>query len=144
ARCCRRWRRTWTARCPASPASPASSRDGCGPRAERSRAPRGAARVHAPPGDGAGEGRAAEMAWRRHDLGLRANQIAFDTLHTVSLIAPALREGLTGSGAQRVVRQLRSLLGVAAVALVVDESIVSVDGGPHRHPVAADDQVAEV
>jgi two-component system LytT family sensor kinase len=84
------------------------------------------------------------MAWRRHDLGLRANQIAFDTLHTVSLIAPALREGLTGSGAQRVVRQLRSLLGVAAVALVVDESIVSVDGGPHRHPVAADDQVADV
>src|SRR5437764_125594 len=62
------------------------------------------------------------MAWRqRRDLGARANQIAFDTLHTVSLIAPALREGLTGSGAHRVVRQLRALLGVAAVALAVDE-----------------------
>ena len=81
---------------------------------------------------------------RRNDLGSRSNQIAFDTLHTVSRIAPALREGLTESGAQRVARQLRGLLGVAAVALAGDDRVIGVDTGPHRHRIDADGQVAEV
>ena len=60
---------------------------------------------------------------RRRNLGSRSTQIAFDTLHTVSLMGPALREGLTGSGAERVVRQLRALLGVTAVALTSDGQV---------------------
>ena len=55
---------------------------------------------------------------RRHrDLGTSANRATFDTLHTASLAAPGLREGLTEHGAQRAVRHLRSLLGTSAVAL---------------------------
>ena len=42
---------------------------------------------------------------RRRDLGWRSTHIAFDTLHTVSVMGPALREGLTGSGAQRAAKQ---------------------------------------
>lgn len=80
---------------------------------------------------------------RRRDLGSRSTHIAFDTLHTVSVIGPALREGLTGSGAQRAVRQLRSLLGVTAVALVSDGQVVGFDGGAHRHETAAREHAAE-
>jgi two-component system LytT family sensor kinase len=80
---------------------------------------------------------------RRRDLGSRSSLATFDTLHTVSLIAPALREGLTDGGAQRVVRQLRTLLDVAAVALTSDTRVVGFDGGPHRHRADAEHHASE-
>src|SRR5690349_7633148 len=80
---------------------------------------------------------------RRRKLGARSTQIAFDTLHTVSLMGPALREGLTGSGVQRAVRQLRSLLGVTAVALTRDGQVIGFDGGAHRHEAATQAHVAD-
>lgn len=54
---------------------------------------------------------------RLRDLGTPADRATFATLHTASLAAPSLREGLTSSGAQRSVRHLRALLGTAAVSL---------------------------
>ncbi|SDX58728.1 two-component system, LytT family, sensor kinase [Modestobacter sp. DSM 44400] len=81
---------------------------------------------------------------RRRDLGSRSNQATFDTLHTVSLIAPALREGLTGAGAHRAVKQLRTLLGVTAVALTTDVTVIGLDGGNHRHGATALEHAAEV
>jgi two-component system LytT family sensor kinase len=80
---------------------------------------------------------------RRRNLGSRSTQIAFDTLHTVSLMGPALREGLTGSGVQRAVKQLRSLLGVTAVALTSDGQVSGFDGGSHHHEAATQVDVAE-
>jgi two-component system LytT family sensor kinase len=80
---------------------------------------------------------------RRRNLGSRSTQIAFDTLHTVSLMGPALREGLTGSGVQRAVKQLRSLLGVTAVALTSDGQVIGFDGGKHHHKAATQAHVAE-
>src|SRR3954454_10445633 len=80
---------------------------------------------------------------RRRNLGSRSTRIAFDTLHTVSLMGPALREGLTGSGVQRAVRQLRTLLGVSAIALTSDGQAVGFDGGPHHHEAAPQADVAE-
>ncbi len=46
--------------------------------------------------------------YRRRDLGTSAGRATFDTLHTASLAAPSLREGLTEAGAERAVRHLRS------------------------------------
>jgi two-component system, LytTR family, sensor kinase len=80
---------------------------------------------------------------RRRNLGSRSTQIAFDTLHTVSLMGPALRDGLTGSGVQRAVKQLRALLGVTAVALTSDGQVIGFDGGSHHHEAAAQADVAE-
>ncbi|MGZ4643335.1 MAG: histidine kinase [Blastococcus sp.] len=81
---------------------------------------------------------------RRRDLGTRDTRIAFDTLHAVSLIAPALRDGLMGSGADRAVEQLRTLLGVSAVALADEDRVVGYDGGPHDHAASPQEVVAEV
>jgi two-component system LytT family sensor kinase len=60
---------------------------------------------------------AAQQARRRRDFGSTAERATFETLHTASLAAPSLREGLTSSGAKRSVRHLRTLLGTPAVAL---------------------------
>ena len=47
---------------------------------------------------------------RRRDLGTSAVRRTFTALHTASLAAPGLRDGLTERGAQRAVRHLRALL----------------------------------
>jgi two-component system LytT family sensor kinase len=60
----------------------------------------------------------ARVVRRRRDFGSTADRATFETLHTASLAAPSLREGLTASGAQRAAKHLRTLLGTPAVALV--------------------------
>jgi two-component system, LytTR family, sensor kinase len=70
---------------------------------------------------------------RRRDLGTSANRATFDMLHTASLAAPNLREGLTEQGAQRAVKHLRALLGTAAVALTDRSRTLAVDGVSHNH-----------
>ncbi|TAM83301.1 MAG: sensor histidine kinase [Jatrophihabitans sp.] len=67
----------------------------------------------------------------RRDLGTSADRATFDTLHTASLAAPALRSGLTAPGAERAVKHLRTLLGTAAVALTDREQLLASDGEPH-------------
>ncbi len=66
---------------------------------------------------------------RRRDLGTPAERATFTTLHTASLAAPHLREGLTPTGARRAVRHLRALLDARAVALVTADSLLAWDGG---------------
>ena len=82
---------------------------------------------------------------RRHrDLGTPADRATFDTLHTASLAAPGLREGLTEHGAQRAARHLRALLGTAAVALTDRSRTLAVDGASHHHAEQAIDHAQAV
>ena len=70
---------------------------------------------------------------RRRDLGSSADRVTFATLHTASLAAPGLREGLTEAGSQRAVKHLRTLLGANAVALTDGARTLAIDGGSHNH-----------
>ncbi|GAB3269035.1 sensor histidine kinase [Kineosporia babensis] len=72
---------------------------------------------------------------RSPDLGTEAERATFDTLHTASLAAPPLRDGLTPEGAQRAIRHLRTLLGTPAVALADGSRLLAWDGegGHHQH-----------
>lgn len=54
---------------------------------------------------------------RRSDLGSSADRATFAALHTASLAAPPLRDGLNRSSAQRAIRHLHALLATPAVAL---------------------------
>ncbi|WP_239312079.1 MULTISPECIES: sensor histidine kinase [unclassified Frankia] len=74
----------------------------------------------------------------RGDLGTSADRATFATLHTASLAAPHLREGLTPTGASRSVRHLRALLGTSAVALVDVAATLAWDGaGSGAHAESA-------
>jgi two-component system LytT family sensor kinase len=70
---------------------------------------------------------------RRHDLGTPVDRATFATLHTASLAAPHLREGLTPSGASRAARHLRALLGTPAVAISVAGQTLAWDGAGSGH-----------
>jgi two-component system LytT family sensor kinase len=70
-------------------------------------------------------------AWlllRRRDLGSEADRATFATLHTASLAAPALREGLTSDAAASAARHLRTLLGSRGVALTDTERVLAAEG----------------
>jgi two-component system LytT family sensor kinase len=81
---------------------------------------------------------------RRRDLGTSADRATFTALHTASLAAPSLREGLSGHGAQRAARHLRALLGTSAVALTDRSRTLAVDGISHHHADQAIDHVQAV
>jgi two-component system LytT family sensor kinase len=87
------------------------------------------------------------VGWRaarsRRDLGTPADRATFATLHTASLAAPPLREGLTSGGAQRSARHLRTLLGTAAVAVTDGERLLAWDGVGDAHAPSATAHVAE-
>jgi len=71
------------------------------------------------------------LAWlllRRRDLGSEADRATFATLHTASLAAPALREGLTPDAASAAARHLRTLLGSRGVALTDTERVLAAEG----------------
>jgi two-component system LytT family sensor kinase len=71
------------------------------------------------------------LAWlllRRRDLGSEADRATFATLHTASLAAPALREGLTAEAASSAARHLRTLLGSRGVALTDTERVLAAEG----------------
>ncbi|QCX28787.1 sensor histidine kinase [Nocardioides jishulii] len=83
------------------------------------------------------------MSWlrlpRRPPLGSEADRATFQTLHTISLASPALREGLTKDSAERSVKHLRTLLGTPAVALADPGGLLAWDGlGGHHAPQVAD------
>ncbi|HET9654039.1 MAG TPA: histidine kinase [Kineosporiaceae bacterium] len=81
---------------------------------------------------------------RRRDLGTPADRATFTTLHTASLAAPHLREGLTPTGANRAARHLRNLLDTAAIALTDATTTLAWDGTGSHHRAAAIDHAAEV
>jgi len=58
----------------------------------------------------------AWFAWRGgRALGTPSQRTTYETLHTASQTAPALREGLTSASAERAVPHLRRLLGAGVV-----------------------------
>lgn len=75
---------------------------------------------------------------RSGHLGSEADRATFRTLHTASLAAPALRQGLTTASAERAVRYLRELLGTPSVALTDTHAVLAWDGdyAAHRDRVA--------
>ncbi|MCF6508623.1 sensor histidine kinase [Blastococcus sp. MG754426] len=80
------------------------------------------------------------LRWLRPGhLGTEAEQATFRTLHSASLTAPELREGLTSGSAGRAIRHLRDLLGVPAVALTDTVTTLAWDGrfGHHEQDAAA-------
>lgn len=80
-----------------------------------------------------------QLPWRRTTrrtrLGSEADRTTFRTLHTASMAAPALREGLNVTSAERSIRHLRTLLGTPAVALTDTEGLLAWDGTGHHHAV---------
>ncbi|GAB3594507.1 histidine kinase [Angustibacter peucedani] len=82
---------------------------------------------------------------RRRDFGSTADRATFETLHTTSLAAPSLREGLTGAGAERSARHLRTLLGTPAVAVADAEGrCLAWEGGGARHAADVADHARQV
>jgi two-component system LytT family sensor kinase len=69
----------------------------------------------------------------RSQLGSESDRATFRTLHTASLAAPPLRDGLTRSTAERSIRHLRSLLGAPAVALTDTTGLLAWDGKAQHH-----------
>ncbi|GAA2424956.1 histidine kinase [Actinomadura vinacea] len=70
---------------------------------------------------------------RGGDLGGPVRRATFETLHTASRAAPALRAGLTEQGAQKAARHLRALLGSAALAITDGERLLAWDGAHEHH-----------
>ncbi|ROO88880.1 two-component system LytT family sensor kinase [Actinocorallia herbida] len=62
---------------------------------------------------------------RRRDLGGPAERAAFETLHKASLAAPALRRGLTRTGAEKAARHLRELLDADDLAITDREEVLT-------------------
>ncbi|MGL5810397.1 MAG: sensor histidine kinase [Nocardioides sp.] len=76
--------------------------------------------------------------WRRSAhgssaLGTEADRATFRTLHTAALAAPALREGLNRSSAERAIRHLRDLLATPAAALTDTVGLLAWDGVGSHH-----------
>lgn len=86
----------------------------------------------------------ARAILRDRDFGTPTDRATFATLHTASLAAPHLREGLTPTGASRAAKHLRTLLGTAAVALTDATSTLAWDGAGSHHAPAAAEHAAEV
>ena len=74
---------------------------------------------------------------RRRDLGSPVDRATYDTLHTTSLAAPHLCDGLTPDGAARATRHLRALLGTRAIALCDNASTLAWDGEGSHHRAQA-------
>lgn len=65
---------------------------------------------------------------RRRDVGSAADLATYETLHTASLAAPALRAGLTPESAAKALRHLKVLLGGTAVALADLDTVLAWEG----------------
>lgn len=75
-------------------------------------------------------------SWRR-PLGTEGERATFRTLHTASLAAPALREGLAPGSVDRALKHLRELLGTPAVAIADTERLLAYDGLGDHHAAEA-------
>lgn len=70
---------------------------------------------------------------RRRRFVSEVDRATYETLHTASLAARHLRDGLTPEGAERATRQLRSILGSRAVALADPTGVLAWDGLGNHH-----------
>ncbi len=78
-------------------------------------------------------GAAVRAARRHHVYGTPTERAAYEAMHTVSLAAPVLREGLSPESARKSARHLRRLLGTAAVAITDADRLLAWDGEGDRH-----------
>lgn len=78
-------------------------------------------------------GAAVRAARRHHVYGTPTERATYEAMHTVSLAAPTLREGLSPESARKSARHLRRLLGTAAVAITDTDRLLAWDGEGDRH-----------
>ena len=89
-------------------------------------------------------GAAMRAARRHHVYGTATERAAYEAMHTVSLAAPALREGLSADSARKAARHLRRLLDTTAVAITDSEQLLAWEGSGHRHEADAYTHAKEV
>jgi two-component system LytT family sensor kinase len=89
-------------------------------------------------------GAAMRAARRHHVYGTATERAAYEAMHTVSLAAPALREGLSADSARKAARHLRRLLDTTAVAITDSEQLLAWEGSGHRHESDAYTHAKEV
>ena len=81
---------------------------------------------------------------RRRRFVSEVDRATYETLHTASLAARHLRDGLTPEGAERATRQLRSMLGSRAIALADPTDVLAWDGVGSHHKDAVHAQAQPV
>jgi len=89
-------------------------------------------------------GAAMRAARRHHVYGTATERAAYEAMHTVSLAAPALREGLSADSARKAARHLRRLLDTTAVAITDGDELLAWEGSGHRHEADAYTHAKEV
>jgi two-component system LytT family sensor kinase len=70
---------------------------------------------------------------RRREFGSPVDRKTYDTLHTASLAAKHLRDGLTAQSAPKAAKHLRAMLGTQAIALCDIDSTLAWDGTGTHH-----------
>jgi two-component system LytT family sensor kinase len=89
-----------------------------------------------------GVGWYALRGWRH--LGTPAERATYETLHTASLAAPALRSGLTEHSAERAAPYLRRLLATQGVVLADASGLLAADNVDAAHREMLAETLAEV
>ena len=82
-------------------------------------------------------GAVLRAARRHHVYGTPTERAAYEAMHSVSMAAPALREGLSTDSAKRSARHLRRLLGAEAVAITDEDRLLAWEGGGEQHAADA-------
>jgi len=70
---------------------------------------------------------------RRREFSSPVDRKTYDTLHTASLAARHLKDGLTAEGAAKTAKHLRAMLGTQAIALCDNTSTLAWDGTGTHH-----------
>jgi len=81
---------------------------------------------------------------RRREFGSPVDRKTYDTLHTASLAAKHLRDGLSVESASKAAKHLRAMLGTQAVALCDLDSTLAWDGTGIHHRDFAPQHASEV
>jgi two-component system LytT family sensor kinase len=89
-----------------------------------------------------GVGWYALRGWRH--LGTPAERATYETLHTASLAAPALRSGLTEHSAERAAPYLRRLLATQGVVLADASGLLAADNVDAAHQEMLAETLSEV
>ncbi|MCW3840809.1 histidine kinase [Micromonospora yasonensis] len=69
----------------------------------------------------------------RRGIATATQRATYEVLHTAGLAAEPLRAGLSGTGAAKAVRHLRTLVGAAGLALTDREVLLALDGRGAHH-----------
>ncbi|GAA0810936.1 sensor histidine kinase [Spirilliplanes yamanashiensis] len=69
----------------------------------------------------------------RRGIATAMQRATYDVLHTASLAAEPLRDGLTAASAARAVRHLRTLIGAVGVVVADADKVLACDGRGQHH-----------